>query len=551
MSAFSFVELKSLKTIVDFCESADWTSCGLSMKNNIPTLDIKVSYKIAKSFYKDLKVDDEDDDYLLTLLMNGDKLVVQFPKSLIKQESQRQQPVQDAKFKIIYDTLKKIYVDKMFQSIESLKLAKMRSLVADFDEEATQPQEVEEVEEPQEVEEKYESKAEEKGSEAKDEMLNMLESALGSITSLLSSKIKDKMSFTALKSVIGSVVKTTLATAKISDPAVEKKVLAAISEQGLLPQKTEKKGGSISGYTVFAREMRKSEDFKQQHKDKTSQDITKEIAVQWKALNDEQKKVYNDMAAKEKAENPNGIKSNKGSRKAKSSKSSKSEKPKHTCVFVMTKGENKGNLCGSTVSAEEPTFEGQWLCSKHASAQKKKAESKKSEKKKSKKSEDDEEESEKPKKKKTTKKTEDDEEEKSEKPKKKKTTKKTEEKSDKPKKQEEKKAELIEELEDEVSDEEIQELLNEIFIAVETDKVNKGKIKGMISSENLLKYFKKSVKDSDADTFQFKLNTFEKAFEIRVRENEDEEFKNIGMVMVKNLPAKSQQLQAWIESKDE
>lgn len=570
MSSFSFAELKSLKTIVAFSESADWNNCNLVVKNSTPTLDIRVPFKIAKSFYKDLKQvdDDDDEDYLLTLLLNHKELFVQFPKSLVKQESLRQHQVKDSKYQVIYDTLAKIYVDKMFKDTESLKLNKMKSLVADFDEEATQPQAEEPVQE-EEQEEKYGGESNDSNAnEAAGEMLNMLESALGSITSLLSNKIKDQMSFTALKSVISSVVKTTLATAGVNDSATELKVMSAISEQGLLPQKIERKGGSISGYLVYTREMRKNEDFKEANKDKKFTDITKILAGMWKALSDEEKKVYNDMAAKEKLENPGGKSTKKGSRKSRSTKSVKDDKPKHTCTFVMTKGENKGNMCGSTIRSEEPTFEGQWLCSKHASAQKKK--SKKSDdekpKKKSKKAEKEEEEveeekSEKPKKKKTIKKSEKEEE----KPKKKKTTKKSEKEEEKSEKKPKKVSDVteLEEEEEErpkktekkiekeseskpMEDDEAEDMLNEMFADYEEAKLSKGKIKGNISGDNLSSFF--GVKGFTDDQYFVKMEAYEKVFELSAKDGEGND-KDIGIIMARKLSKNMQRLQAWIVSK--
>ena len=334
----------------------------------------------------------------------------------------------------------------------------------------------------------------------------------------------------------------------------------------------ERKGGSISGYLVYTREMRKNEDFKETNKDKKFTDITKILAGMWKALSEEEKKVYNDMAAKEKLENPGGKSTKKGSRKSRSTKSVKDDKPKHTCTFVMTKGENKGNMCGSTIRSEEPTFEGQWLCSKHASAQKKK--SKKSDddekpKKKSKKAEKKEEEeveeveeekSEKPKKKKTTKKTDE------EKPKKKKTEKKEEEKSEKkPKKvsevteleeeeeerpkKTEKKTEKKSEKESEskpMEDDEAEDMLNEMFADYEDAKLSKGKIKGNISGDNLSSFF--GVKGFTDDQYTVKMEAYEKVFELSAKDGEGND-KDVGIIMARKLSKNMQRLQAWIVSK--
>jgi hypothetical protein len=368
------------------------------------------------------------------------------------------------------------------------------------------------------------------------------------------------------------VVKTTLTTAGVNDSATELKVMAAISEQGLLPQKMERKGGSISGYLVYTRDMRKNEDFKETNKDKKFTDITKILAGMWKALTDEEKKVYNDMAAKEKLENPGGKSTKKGSKKSRSTKSVKDDKPKHTCTFIMTKGENKGNMCGSTIRSDEPTFEGQWLCSKHASAQKKKSKKsddeekpKKKSKKVEKKEEEEEEKSEKPKKK-TTKKTDDekpkkktkktDDEEKSEKPKKAtEVVELEEEEEERPKKKTEKKVEKKVEKKTEkesesrpMENDEAEDMLNEMFMDYEDGKLSKGKIKGNITGANLTSFF--GVKGFTDDIYFVKIEAYEKVFELSAKDGEENE-KDIGIIMARKLSKNMQRLQAWIVSKTE
>ena len=251
--------------------------------------------------------------------------------------------------------------------------------------------------------------------DAEDEMMKMLESALGPMTALLDKKFKQKMSQHALMKVVKGVVSITLKTVDAETPENEKKVLAAIEESGISGKK-EKRAGKLSGYTLFTKQMHqdKKEEFK--NKGLKGTEVTKEIGAMWKALSKEEQQEYNDKAKKENDENPSG--SRKTSRKGSKKGSSKSDKETHKCCFVISKGERKGETCDTTVRSDEPTFEGQWLCSKHATAEKKKAESNKKDKKeKSSKKKDKDAEEEKPKKKKAEKKEEEDEEE--EKPKKK------------------------------------------------------------------------------------------------------------------------------------
>jgi hypothetical protein len=320
---------------------------------------------------------------------------------------------------------------------------------------------------------------------AQDELLKVIESTMGCISSLVGKHMKEQMSFSALSSLIGSVIKITLSTAGVASVDMEQKVLKEIMEQGLLPRPSERKG-ALSGYTLFTKE--KHAEFKENngYNGKKPIELTKEIAAMWKALNDEEKQQYNKRSAEMNAENP-GVSSKKGSKK--STKSRKTE-AKHTCSFVMTKGDRMGQPCGASVRSDEPTHDDQWLCTKHATAEKKKverAESKKSEKK-SKKSDDEEEE--KPKKKKTKKTEEDvksDDEE--EKPKKSKKSKKTEEdvKSDdeeeeKPKKKKTKKTE-----EDVKSDDE------------EEEKPKKSKKSKKSDSDDEEEKPKKKTKKTDED----------------------------------------------------
>ena len=350
---------------------------------------------------------------------------------------------------------------------------------------------------------------------AQDELLKVIESTMGNISSLLEKRVKEQMSFSALKSLIVSVIKLTLSTAGVADPEMEEKVMKEIMEQGLLPKPTERKG-ALSGYTLFTKE--KHAEFKENdgYKGKKPIELTKEIGAMWKALSEEEKAKYNKRAVEFNAENP-GVASRKGSKK--STKSRKSE-AKHTCSFVMTKGERMGQPCGASVRSDEPTHEGEWLCSKHATAEKKKverAESKKSEKKKkskkTEKKEEEEEEEEKPKKKakKTEKKEEEEEEEKpkkkakktekkeeeEEKPKKKaKKTEKKEEEEEKPKKEEKK--EEVKKLSPEDAKVKAQAILDDLMDEYEI--IGKS-LKGSMSKDNLQKYLKMNI-ESDNESFE-------------------------------------------------
>jgi len=282
--------------------------------------------------------------------------------------------------------------------------------------------------------------------DAEEEVMKMLESALGPMTSLLDKKFKSKMSHHALMKIINGVINLTLQTVDAATPENEKKVLTALEESGISGKK-EKRAGKLSGYTLFTKQMHqdKKEEFKS--RGLKGADVTKEIGAMWKKLSEEEKQKFNDAAKKENEENPSASrKSKKGSSKGSRKGSSKGDQESHKCCFVISKGERKGEMCGTTVRSDEPTFEGQWLCSKHATAEKKKSESaknkkekkesKKSDKKEKKEKKDDDEEEEKHSKKvkKQVKKDDDEEEEKPSKKVKKQVKKDDDEEEEKPSK---------------------------------------------------------------------------------------------------------------------
>jgi hypothetical protein len=384
--------------------------------------------------------------------------------------------------------------------------------------------------------------------DAEDEMMKMLESALGPMTALLDKKFKQKMSQHALMKVVKGVVSITLRTVDAETPENEKKVLTAIEESGISGKK-EKRVGKLSGYTLFTKQMHqdKKEEFK--NKGLKGPDVTKEIGAMWKALSKDEQQEYNDKAKKENDENPSGSRkrSTKGSKKG----STKTDKETHKCCFVISKGERKGETCGTTVRSDEPTFEGQWLCSKHTTAEKKKAESNKKDKKeksskkkddkekpkkKTEKDEDDEEEEEKPKKKVAKKvekkKVDEDDEEDEEKPKKKVTKKvekkKVEEDEEKPSKKVVKKAEKVEK-EDEIEDldedneEGTYQILDEMCVSWEED-VENAVVNAKMIKTSLEKLIGKKLTQKEYDV---KLSATNSSLIVKYDEDDEEEMKSI------------------------
>jgi hypothetical protein len=405
--------------------------------------------------------------------------------------------------------------------------------------------------------------------DAEDEVMKMLESALGPMTNLLDKKFKEKMSQKALVQIIKGVVGSTLHAVDAYTLENEKKVLQTLEENGVFGKK-EKRAGKLSGYTFFTKQMHqdKKEEFKS--KGLKGADVTKEIGAMWKKLSDEKKAEYNEMAKKENEENP--VSSRKGSRKGSSKGSrkgsSKTDKEAHKCCFVISKGERKGEMCGTSVRSDEPTFEGQWLCSKHATAEKKKVESnknkkssKKGEKKQKKTEEEDEVEDEeeeksskkekKEKKEKKQKKTEEDEEEEKSKSKqpKKVEKKKSEKEEEKSKKKSAKKVEEIQDIED-LDEEELDEeeqrykVLDDMCISWEEDKDN-CVVNAKMTKKSLEKLIGKKLTVSEYDVT---LSATKSSLIVKYEEDDEEEMKSIKMdKMTDDL----KQVHKYINSLDE
>ena len=381
--------------------------------------------------------------------------------------------------------------------------------------------------------------------DAEEEVMKMLESALGPMTSLLDKKFKSKMSHHALMKIINGVINLTLQTVDAATPENEKKVLTALEESGISGKK-EKRAGKLSGYTLFTKQMHqdKKEEFKS--RGLKGADVTKEIGAMWKKLSEEEKQKFNDAAKKENEENPSASrKSKKGSSKGSRKGSSKGDQESHKCCFVISKGERKGEMCGTTVRSDEPTFEGQWLCSKHATAEKKKSESaknkkekkesKKSDKKEKKEKKDDDEEEEKHSKKvkKQVKKDDDEEEEKPSKKVKKQVKKDDDEEEEKPSKKVKKQVKKVveDEIEDldeeEESDEEEQryQVLDDMCMSWEEDAEN-GVVNGKMTRKSLEKLIGKKLSGEEYDVI---FSATKSSLIVKYEEDDEEEMKSIKM----------------------
>jgi len=203
------------------------------------------------------------------------------------------------------------------------------------------------------------------GNDGQNEMVQLLESSIGPMTSLLDKKFLKKVSLVAMKTIMSSVIKLTLETANIDNPDIEKKVFDVCAEKGILPHK-EKTG--CNGYTLFCKEQREKN--KEQFDGKSLGEISKELSQVWKTISTTDKEEYKTRAK-------NTPVSKKSDKKESGSRKNRNKSGNNKCSFVISKGERKGETCGTSVRSDEPAFEGEWLCSKHATAEKKKVESRK------------------------------------------------------------------------------------------------------------------------------------------------------------------------------
>ena len=506
--SFTASEVSVIKSLVSFADAEKFVDLKLSFRDGA-LLHTKVPFDFAKKIASSVKrVSDFDESgYPIMMFLNDEtKLTFQFNKNCLSDQ------LVEPNLPKIQALFVRIFEENLFQNLqEKVDIAKLREVAKMSSEEEDEPE--------QEVEESIQDTV----LDAEDEVMKMLESALGPMVNLLDKKFKQKMSQHALTKIIKSVVGVTLRTVNAETPENEKKVFAAIEESGISGKK-EKRAGKLSGYTLFTKQMHqdKKEEFK--NKGLKGTEVTKEIGAMWKKLSKEEQQEYNDKAKKENDENPSGSRkrSAKGSRKGSRKGSFKTDKEAHKCCFVISKGERKGETCGTTVRSDEPTFEGQWLCSKHTTAEKKKAESNKKDKK-EKKSSKKKDEEEKPKKKKTEKKVANEEEE--EKPKKKKTEKKVVEEEKPSKKNEKKVEEDVEDLPELERDGAEFDILNDMFKDWSDDRDN-CMISGEMTKENLQKL---TGKKHTEKKYEVTLTATKSSLIVKYEEDDEEEMKSIKM----------------------
>jgi len=513
--SFTASEVSVIKSLVSFADAEKFVDLKLSFRDGA-LLHTKVPFDFAKKIASSVKrvSDFEETGYPIMMFLNDEtKLTFQFNKNCLSNQ------LVEPDLPKIQALFVRIFEENLFQNLkDKVDMAQLREVAKDISEEEEEPE--------QEVEESIQDTV----LDAEDEVMKMLESALGPMVNLLDKKFKQKMSQHALTKIIKSVVGVTLRTVNAETPENEKKVFAAIEESGISGKK-EKRAGKLSGYTLFTKQMHqdKKEEFK--NKGLKGTEVTKEIGAMWKKLSKEEQQEYNDKAKKENDENPSGSRkrSTKGSRKGSRKGSSKTDKEAHKCCFVISKGERKGETCGTTVRSDEPTFEGQWLCSKHTTAEKKKAESNKKDKKEKKSSKKKDED--KPKKKKTEKKVEDEEEE-EEKPKKKKTEKKVVEEEERPSK----KSEKTKEKDDEEDLPELErdgaefDILNDMFKDWSDDRDN-CMISGEMTKENLQKL---TGKKHTEKKYAVTLTATKSSLIVKYEEDDEEEMKSIKMDKMSN-----------------
>jgi hypothetical protein len=265
------------------------------------------------------------------------------------------------------------------------------------------------------------------GVDAYEEILDFVNNS--NMASIFNTSVKENLALTTLNNVVLNTIEITMATLGINDKDKKEEVMKKCKDKNLLLDskkiKESKPKRGISAYIAFSNEKR--DEVRAANPQSKITDVSTILGKMWKSLTKEQQDEYKEKAVKineEREKNPSS--SRKASSKKGSKKGSTKSKPKHTCEFILKKGERADEPCGTGVKSEEPNHDGKFYCSKHLKSlvEKEKKPSKKSDKKSSKKSDDEKpkkkakksEEEEKPKKK--VKKTNDDEEEKPKKAKK-------------------------------------------------------------------------------------------------------------------------------------
>jgi hypothetical protein len=361
---------------------------------------------------------------------------------------------------VLIKELDKIETEKLFASLEAVTMSEIKDIIS-----ASAPSVSSSSSSSSSSDSSF------AGVDAYDEILDFINNS--HMASIFNSSVKENLALTTLNNVVLNTIEITMATLGINDKDKKEEVMKKCKDKNLLLDskkiKESKPKRGISAYIAFSNEKR--DEVRAAHPEAKITDVSTMLGKMWKSLSKEEQDEYKVKAGKineEREKNPSS--SRKASSKKGSKKGSTKSKPKHTCEFILKKGDRADEPCGTGVKSEEPNHEGKFYCSKHLKSlvEKEKKSSKKSDKKSSKKSDD-----EKPKKK--VKKSDDEEEEK---PKKKVKKSDDDEEEKKPKKKAEKKPK------NESDDEEEEEKPKKVKKTEEKPKKSAAKVAEMSDDED-------------------------------------------------------------------
>jgi hypothetical protein len=180
-------------------------------------------------------------------------------------------------------------------------------------------------------------------------MFQILDTSIGSINEL-DKKVIDKLSFIAMKQVVGHVIHLTLRNTKILPEQyadITSKVYTTCVEKGLLPHKEK---GVGNAYTVFCKEQR--ELYKDKYAGKSIGEQSKELSSLWKTISNEEKEKY-----KQISKSPASTKTDKTEKKSTKSIKSTNKSTHHKEIekqldHLFAKWSIKGNEVKGEMSEE-------------------------------------------------------------------------------------------------------------------------------------------------------------------------------------------------------
>lgn len=302
---FNKNELKILRFFVD-----DLEEFRFYQKEKQFFLKIKKTFSQIQSYTKLSLIKSQEEDteklYIIFNLTTDNNLQVNLPKSLV---------YGDKTFDIIQPHLsvdkniKKILVlikdKRLFKNLDSITNNEAKILTKDSKSIFPKTETDEKKEEKkQEVEEIKKDESTDNNTnnvelyfQAVSEINELLRSQLGMLANLFDKKVFVKVSKQVIKTLLVSIIKTTLQVSDINDDAVLSECLQSCKNLGLFSPRSIKKGCSrTNGYLLFMKENK--DNIKNEHNLKGIIEINKVVSNKWSKLSENEKEVYRSRSKK-------------------------------------------------------------------------------------------------------------------------------------------------------------------------------------------------------------------------------------------------------------